>query len=172
MTNKISDKIIQFRVFDKNRDYYGISEVTLPSIELMTESIKGTGIMGEIEIPSMCQTGSMKTTFNFKSVTPEASNLMKPEIHHLELKIAQQSLNKLKRQMGIDKLSVTFCLMPLKFETGKVEAGTPTETSIEFEVFYYKLIMDDKVKFEIDKLNGNYVIDGKDYGREIREALY
>jgi phage tail tube protein FII len=58
-----------------------------------------------------------------------------------------------------------------KYDPGKIEVNAGADGSSEYEVIYYRKIIDGKEVLLIDKFNYKYVVNGKDYMNEIRAAL-
>ena len=50
---KVPEKLINFRVYEDGDDLVGVADVTLPTLDAMTETVKGAGIAGEVESPVM-----------------------------------------------------------------------------------------------------------------------
>ena len=53
MVNQVPEKLINFRVYLDGNNLIGVADVELPSIEAMTETVKGAGIAGEIDSPTL-----------------------------------------------------------------------------------------------------------------------
>lgn len=47
-TNNVPERLIAFRVYGEGNDLLGTANVTLPTIEPMTDTVTGAGIAGEI----------------------------------------------------------------------------------------------------------------------------
>ena len=48
---RIPDKLVQFYVFDSDNLMIGVADLTLPDLSYMSETVKGAGIGGEIDLP-------------------------------------------------------------------------------------------------------------------------
>lgn len=64
----VPEKLINFRVYNESEDLLGLADVTLPSFESMTETIKGAGLAGEIDSPVLGHYGSMEVEFNWRTL--------------------------------------------------------------------------------------------------------
>ena len=62
-------------------------------------------------------------------------------------------------------------VLPKTYETGKFEVGSTTDTSIESEVTYMRMWIDNQEIVEIDKFNYICRINGKDYLEEVRSQI-
>ena len=67
---KIGNKVINYSVYVASKKVGDTVSVELPEIEFLTDSIKGAGIVGEIDLPSLYQVGSMSL-----SISTRVSNI-------------------------------------------------------------------------------------------------
>lgn len=171
MSNPIAERLIGYTAFDDSGELLGVADVQLPDIEYLSDTIKGAGIAGEIDTPIFGHTAAMGMTINWRTLAKHAAYLARPGVHFLEFRSATQVQDGGTGQYSIAKNKVTVRCMPKKIGLGKLDVGTGSETNNEFEVVYIKMVQDDVVTLEIDKLNYIFVIDGVDYLAEIREAL-
>lgn len=169
--NQIPEKLINFRVYEDGADLLGIADVELPAIEAMTETVKGAGIAGEVESPTLGHFGSMSVKINWRTVTRPTVRLAQQRIHNLDLRGAIQVQNAGTGELKVVPLKVTVRGLPKKTELGKLDVGATSDASNEMEVTYIKVVLDSKVLLEIDKYNYICIIDGVDYLKKVREAL-
>ena len=158
----VSTKVENFRAFLDETDYVGTVEVTLPDIEGITDTIKGAGINGEID-DAGTQLKSMKTKFSFTATNQLTSKLYAPKVHRLDLRAAVRDFNPSTGSFADTGRRYVMKLKPIKGTGGKVAPGEKMGNEMEFEVLYYKEIIDGKTMVEIDKLNNKFVVDGFDY---------
>lgn len=53
--------LVNFRVYDgDSNDMIGVADVELPKLEAMTETLKGAGVSGEIDMPVLGHYASME----------------------------------------------------------------------------------------------------------------
>lgn len=168
---KIPDRLIAFRVFDEDSNFIGTSDVELPEIESMTETLTGAGIAGEIDLPTLGQTASMETTLNFKTISTHQLHLMKPKGTTLDFRGSIQQLNTSTAELETVGVKLTMKLFPKKFGLGKLETSTAMDSDSVFEVLYIKMFIDNKEALEIDKSNYIYRINGHDYLADVRSQL-
>lgn len=169
--NNIPEKLINFKVYQDSNDLLGMADVQLPSLEAMTETVKGAGIAGEVESPVLGHFGPMGLTLNWHTPTPKTMALSKQKAHHLELRGAIQIYDAAGGVYKTAQLKVVVKAVPKKLDLGKLDVGAKTDTSNEFECNYIKVWHDGTEKIEIDKFNFICKIDGEDYLAEVREAL-
>ncbi len=167
----IPEKLINFRVYQDGDDLVGVSDVTLPKLEAITETVKGAGIAGEIDSPTMGHFGSMELELNWRSLDKSNIVLAKPTGVALDLRGAVQ-MN--------DNKSGTLSSLPVKIvvrgiakntDLGKLEMGATTDTKNTIEVTYIKIDVDGSTVLEIDKYNYICRIDGDDFLSNVRTAL-
>lgn len=168
----IPEKLNDYRVFvNALPDLRGVADLQLPSLDAMTETVSGAGIAGEYESANLGHFQSMKLTLNWRMITDELLEFLKPETLQVDCRLANQEYDptagkhKFKPNRVVVKGNVT------KNDLGKAEKGSPYDGSTEIEVIYMKLEREGKVLVELDKINYIYIVNGKDYMADIRKAL-
>lgn len=169
--NQVPEKLINFRVYEDGKDLLGVADAQLPSIEAMSDTVKGAGIAGEVDSPVLGHFGSMTLTLNWRTVTRPTVHLAQQRTHNLDLRGAIQVYNSGTGEYKVSPLKVTTRCIPKKTDLGKLDVGASSDASNEFEVTYIKVSLDGKVVIEIDKYNYICVINGTDYLKQVREAL-
>jgi P2 family phage contractile tail tube protein len=169
--NQVPEKVINFRVYEDGADLLGVADVELPSIEAMSETVKGAGIAGEVESPVLGHFGKMSLKINWRTVTKPTVHLAQQKVHNLDFRGAIQVLNAGAGEYRVAPLKVVTRCLPKKTELGKLDVGAKSDASNEFEVIYIKVTLDGKKLLEIDKYNYICEIGGVDYLKEVREAL-
>lgn len=167
----IPDKLINYRVYKDGIDLLGTADITLPEVESLSEAMKGAGIAGEVELPTLGHIAAMSMTINWRTVTKDLIALAAPVIHSLDFRVAQQSFDSVKGKIKTSSVRHVVRAIPKKFAPGKLETGATADASNEFSVTYYKMLVDGKVMIEVDPLNYIYIIDGVDYLKDIRNSL-
>ncbi|MCP4747301.1 MAG: phage major tail tube protein [Desulfobacteraceae bacterium] len=171
MSNPVPEKIINCRVYLDNEVLIGFADAQLPSLEAMTDTIKGAGIAGEVESPSIGHYKPMTVTLNFRSVTDSFAGLAAQKAHSLDIRGAMQVYDAGAGSYKIESVKVMLKAITKKIDLGKLNAGEAQENSFEGEVVYLKLLIDAKEKIEIDKYNFISKVDGVDQLAEVRSAL-
>lgn len=167
----IRDKLIDYTVFKDGVRKLGTADITLPDIEYMSETLKGAGIAGEVEMFTIGQTSSMSITINWNTISSNLTELMAPKAHDLEFHGAQSDYDAGTGEIIIVPVRVNVRTLPKKASTGKFEKASTTDSNNELEVVYYKLVVNEVVLIEIDKFNYIFKIDGVDYLEKVRLAL-
>ncbi|MCM0759608.1 phage major tail tube protein [Sporomusa sphaeroides DSM 2875] len=169
--NRIPEKLINFRAYENGTNFVGLVDAELPKLEAMTETVKGAGIAGEYDSPVIGHYQSMELSLSWRTPTPKSLSLAAPKVHQLDLRGAIQVHDAANGTYRAVPLRVTVNGIPKSTEPGKLEVGSPTDSSNTLEVTYYKVWYDGKEYIEIDKLNFICKIDGVDYLAAVRLAL-
>ena len=56
-----------------------------------------------------------------------------------------------------------------QFSPGTMKSGGRMDSSVTLGLSYYKIVLGSKTMLEIDRLNGVYIINGKDVLKEVRD---
>lgn len=171
MANLIPEKLIAFKVYLDGEDLLGVANVTLPSIEAVTSTVKGAGIAGEYESPTIGHYKSIRLSIKWLTMTTGATVLAKQQSHALELHGAIQVHDAATGLINKPALKIRVNGMPVKFDMGKLDMGSPMDSQIDLELTYIKVTLDGKEVYEIDKLNFVSKVLGEDMLAPIRAAL-
>ncbi len=161
MAKNIPDKINDFNVYDDGNRLIGIGEeVTLPDIEMMSESVIVPG--GEVDSPTIGQFASGQVEIPFQSLTKDAFGMMNPlKAVNITLRASQQEMDG-DGNIVFTGVRAVFRGRPKTLTAGSIKKGSGTGTSIAIEWTYYLLEIDGKKVIEIDKLNSVFKVNGID----------
>ena len=53
MNGMIPEKLVEFKVYSDSHDLLGVSDIELPSLDFMSETVKGAGMAGEVDSPTI-----------------------------------------------------------------------------------------------------------------------
>lgn len=68
--NQVPEVLNDFRVYEEGSDNcLGVAKVELPSESVMTQTVKGVGIAGEVEAPVIGHYSSMETKLTWNTPT-------------------------------------------------------------------------------------------------------
>ncbi len=171
MNKVIPEKLINYRVYDDGNDLLGSTDVELPSIKSLTETLKGAGIAGEIDSPTMGHYASMEVTLNWRTIMKENTQISGTEVKHFDIRGSQQVYDAASKKY---RSVSTRCVIEgtgKEIKLGKFDVGAATGTSTVLEVHYIKLEVDKEVILEIDKYNYIANIGGTDYLESVRSDL-
>ncbi|MFH5187110.1 phage major tail tube protein [Paenibacillus sp. TAB 01] len=168
---QVLEKLTSYSVYLNGSDFLGTADVQLPSLEYLTETVKGAGIAGEVDSPTIGHFGSMTATLNWRAVDPAAVKLAAPVSHALDFRGSMQVYDAGAGGYKSVGVKVSVRAIPKKYDIGKFDIGATTDSSNEFEVTYVKIVIDNKTVVEVDKFNYICIIDGTDYLAAVRENL-
>lgn len=152
----IPEKTINYKLFiDGSASQAALVDADLPEIKMMSDTISGAGIAGEIESPTLGHTSSLILGLNIRSLMGEDFLALAQKSYTLELKAGMQSTDQVN---GVVK-------------TGKLSVGKPTDSKAEFSLTYLKITYDGKEVLEIDKIAMIHKVNGTDYLADLRDAM-
>ena len=145
--------------------------VTYPDLELLTETLKGAGINGEIDLPTYGQFGSLEVEVSHNGLTSDIVSLFGMKTQHLEHRWASQVLNSTTGASEIVGKKIIWRGFPKKLGIGSIEPNKAEEPSSTFELTYMKYMIGGVVALEIDKLNDVFKANGVDYSSAVKNLL-
>lgn len=166
----ISGNVIAHKVIGDRKELGDNVSCTLPSIENATSELKGAGIMGTIDAPSLGQINSLSFEMSQRSLNKESVQLAAPGMHNIELRFVKEVMSG-NGTIIPEGTKIFISGMPKKFDPGKIETATTMDGSLEFEVIRYRIVIAGKEVLLIDKLNYIYKINGVDYLQKVKAAL-
>lgn len=169
--NKIAEKLTNFSAYLEGDIWLGLTDVELPSLDAMTETVKGAGISGEIDTPVIGHYGSMSVKLNWRTVSFEAIRLSEQKIHAIDFRGSQQILNAGTGVYEHQQVKVTVRAIPKATTIGKFEPGSTTGTTNDLELTYIKMEIDGKRILEIDKTAFISFVGGNDPMEQVRKNL-
>ena len=171
MSNIVPEQLINYKIYNGFSDMIGTADVTLPSIEALTNEVKGAGIAGSYNSPVTGHYGPMSMTVNWRVITGDAISLSAPKAHQLDIRGVVDQYDAGSGEKKPVAVVVTVKALPKQVDLGKMDPGQKMDTQSEFEIVYLKIKLGGVKKVEIDKLNYIAEIGGKDYLAEVRAGL-
>lgn len=160
---KTDNGTLNFRVYEDSTVFYGMAEVALPEVNLLSEEVKGGGIAGAFSGVYMGHTEAMAATLNFRSVSSDVTRLMEPRNHQIQLMASQQIWDSAAGAFNETGIKHVLVGTPSKYNPGKLATASPTETTVELAVTYFATFIDGVKKMEIDPINCIFFMNGKDW---------
>jgi len=175
MNNNIIPELLNhYNVYnDAAKKLIGISgEIELPDFEAMTDTIEGAGVLGEIEDPVTGQFSSMKMTIPFAVLYEDLFSLMNTTTPpQLTLRASMQCMDPTTGETGYYPVKIVVRGKASKTALGKVTKGKKGEPSIELELMYIMIQINNKTTVELDKLNFRFILNGVDLLEKIRSQI-
>ena len=172
---RIPNHVSNYSIFKDGRRLIGLADVTLPNMQNMTDTLKGSGIFGEIDMPVQCHFQAMSVTMNWHTIMDGAVFATTQEKSILDAWAAIQEDDPGLHQIVHSGWRFVMGTAPKLLNLGKLEVGTKGEASTEYELISLRCLRDDRTMFEIDKenavcrwWNGNTLVD---YGARIRQLI-
>lgn len=171
MSHKIPEALIDLRVYLDDVNMLGIADAELPDLEAMTETVSGSGIMGEVDAPILGQYGSLTVKLKFRTLTNTLAALKAPGAHLVTLRGAIQI-----NDAGTGALTPVGVKCVVRGRTkkaglGKLESAKPMDNEVEIEAAYLKLSLNEEEIIELDKYNYILKINGEDHMAPVRQQL-
>lgn len=173
--SKIGTKTIQYSIYDRTNGkatfVEDTSSYTRPEIAMMSDGLTGSGIMGEIDLPTLGQLDSMEIEMNLNKTNERAIAMFAPGAHTVEVRWATNVLNTATGSSSVQANKEIVKYLPKTLGLGDIENNETNEGNLVGEVLTYQYIINGKTVIKIDKLNNVFIINGKDYSAAIRSAL-
>jgi len=165
MTQAIPEIINAFNVYNKNgKAFLGISgAVTLPSMDAITETISGAGILGEYETAVPGQFSSITLEVPFRILDTDAFSIMDMNSNvDLTFRASEQSTVKATGALKYSGMRIVTRGRFKNLSAGSLENGKQMGSSITLEILYYMVEIDKTKVLELDKLNSVFRVNGVD----------
>lgn len=169
ITNKVVEYTVYVRENGKATKIDDTTSVTLPSIEKLTDTIKGSGIIGEIDLPTYGQIGSMETEVATRATNDKWGTLI--TANEIEYRWVTDVVDPSTAKVTVYSHKAFLKVINKKAEEGKLESGSAQDGSASFEVIAYKRIINGNEILNIDKLNRIYAINGVNMFDNINQYL-
>ncbi|WP_445506768.1 phage major tail tube protein [Niallia sp. 03190] len=168
----IPDKITDFNAYEENNKLVGLTgEVALPSLEAMTSTMSGAGLLGEVESVNIGHFGSVAIELTWKVLYDKTFNLMTYSGKPLILRGAVQYIDGATGKPSFKGIKITIKWMPKGLDLGKLAQNAQSESKNTLEIFYIKVEIDGKEMLELDKFNYVYRVNGQDQLSDIKKLI-
>lgn len=165
----IPDKLTLCNIYQSGRKLIGVAEeITLPDVEMATETIGGFGMLGEIDSPSRTNINAMEQEISFRMLDEDIFSVMAVG-GTVDLTI-RAGMQRMKGSGGLEEVGIRVVERGIfkGFTSGSMKQGSPMNAAIKLELLYLTIEIDGEEKVEIDKLNCVYKINGKDLLKKAR----
>lgn len=167
----IPEAIHDFNLYLSGNKLAGITgEVTMPTLEAMTSTVSGAGLLGEYEAPIPGHFGSLEQQIPFRCINKDYFNMVDTTTPvELTLRGAIQYNVATTQAADYMGMRVVFRGKPKNVEIGKVAQRSSMDSSITLELTYIYIEMDGKPKIELDKINPTWKINGVDQLAKVKQ---
>ena len=171
MANAILPEVLNhFNIYDSGAKLVGVSgEVELPDFEAITDTIEGSGVLGELEDPVTGQFSSMQIKIPFAVLYDsmfKILNTTKPPT--LTIRGSMQCIDPSTGVTDYYPVKVVVRGKAKTTKLGKIVKGKKMEAEVELEIHYISVDINNKNVVTLDKLNFKYSINGVDLMAKIR----
>lgn len=166
------EQVINYEVYVEGGRLLGTGSIELPELQFMTQTIKGAGIAGEYEAPTLAHLQSLEMKLTFRALFDKPVELMQQRLAtNLSCRGALQRYDPTLGLTKVVRVQVDFRGRPKGINLGKLEPGELTDTEITFECDIISVKIDGKEIFLHDKLNFISRVNGVDQLLDVRMAL-
>lgn len=169
--NKYDLAFINFKAYEGKDTYLGMTEVALPTLAFLTQTLSGVGISGNLEAALIGQMEAMTMTITFRNLTEETIKISTPCRHRLELYGALQAEDSATGEESIDAVKHILTVFPKSIGGGKLARASTGDPSGEYAVRYWATYVRNKRMMELDPANNICFMNGKDYLAPVRKAM-
>ena len=169
--NDVMQQNINYEVYVDGSRYLGTSSVDLSEINYMTNEIKGAGIAGQIDMPTLSHIENLEITLHWRSIFERPTYLLGQNSFMLSLRGAMQKYDAATGVLKVLPVRIDVRGLTTGANLGKLEPAEQTDTESKFNLDYIKIMVDNVKIFEHDKFNFIHEVEGVDYLRDVRIAL-
>lgn len=173
--SNLSTKTIQYSVYDRTNGTAKYVEdtasYTRPDIEMLSDTIKGAGIMGEIDLPTLGAISAMAIEMTLNKTNKSVVELFSPGVHIIETRWVNNVMDSSTGETSIQGNKEIMKVLPKTLGMGDIESNETNEGTYSAEVLTYEYIVDGESLLKIDKLNNVFIVNGVDYSEALRNAL-
>lgn len=171
MSKDIKSMVVASRFFDDGVELSSITSADVPGITLDAADIKGSGVMGTLNLPATGQIGSMEYVVHSRGVEADTDRLSRPGTHVQEMRYAQDTYNTNTGTITQEKVKLIVTGVFKSSDGGRIEPGAAVESSATYEVMRMQKFVAGKETLLIDKVKQIFKINGTDHWEKIRSAL-
>lgn len=167
----INPAVINYTMYENSSEYVGLAQVTLPSMQLLTQNVRGAGIAGEIETVLIGQMQAMEIQIQMLTLTKQGIDLAEQRVHTWEFREAQQRVNGQSGDHEVEAVKHVIKAFPKQMDGGTLSPQSTSSPNINAAVYYWAEYRDGVKVLELDPLNYICYINGTDYLAQVRRAL-
>jgi uncharacterized protein len=171
----IPNHVTNYSIFLGGKRLIGLADVTLPHLENLADTLKGSGIFGEIDMPVQAHFKSFTVTLKWLTIVDDAVFATIQDGAQLDAWAAHQLHDSGTNRIIHQGWRYIMGTAPKGFNLGKLEVGTKGEGESEYELISLRALRNDQIMFELDKenavcrwFNGIQLVDS---ARRIRQLI-
>lgn len=150
---QIPNHVTNYSIFLGGRRLIGLADVELPKLENLADTLKGSGIFGEVDMPVQAHFKSFTVKLKWITIVDDAIFATIQDGAQLDAWAAHQL-----HDSGTNKIIHTgwryiMGTAPKGFSLGKLEVGAKGEGESEYELISIRALRNDQIMLELDKEN-------------------
>jgi len=149
----IPNHVTNYSIFLQGKRLIGLADVTLPHLENLAETLKGSGIFGEIDMPVQAHFKTFTVTLKWLTIVDDAIFATIQDGAQLDAWAAHQLHDSSTNRIVHHGWRYIMGTAPKGFNLGKLEVGTKGEGESEYELISLRALRNDQIMFELDKEN-------------------
>jgi P2 family phage contractile tail tube protein len=151
----------------------GTVTVELPSFELMSNTFKGAGVGGEINVPAPGVMNAQTATISVPVIYSDITKYMELGTTRT-LDLRNEIIVNNKDTHALERAPNRWVLKGALSQAnpGKIEQGAAADASIVMQVYYAHHWLDGDEILEWDPFKGIYTVNGKDLMDETRRNVF
>ncbi len=143
------------------------AEITPPDVEFVTATLQAGG---EIEVPIAGLINAMELGITAQGISNRMTKLAEPEKHTIVCNAVQQVIG-IDGTTSNEQVKYTFTGFGKKVPSTSTKQGEASSQEYTVSVISYKATVGGEVITNVNKLTGDCIINGKNYGIKIRALL-
>ena len=168
----LTPTVVNYMVYTEDeKEFLGTAQVTLPSLNFMTQEVRGSGIMGAITVPIISELQSMQIQLQMMALSDQAYKIAEHKVQTLILYEVQENMNGSTYAMDVASVKHTMKIMTTQMDGGTLQPQSVSNPNINASVLYWKVERDSAKIMELDPINYICFINGTDYATKIRTAM-
>lgn len=167
---EIPSLLNHYKVYKDGENLVGVSgEVELPELSAITDTLEGTGVLGEIEDPATGQFESATVKIPFANLYVSVYDICNVnDVPQLTLRGSEQVQDSTTGKTIYEPVRVVIRGKAKTITNGSMQKGKKMEAEVELEILYIKIEVNNEELLELDKLNFVYKVRGVDLLADIR----
>lgn len=171
---KVPEIITGFKVYKGSsaggERMVGVSgKIDIPALEAITETISGSGFLGEIEVATPGEFSNIEMEIPYIGICDDMFEFRMNKRETITLRACEQSTVVADGSKTQDNFTFIIGGTVKTYKAGTLEKGKRMESSVALTVTYLKILNGDKELLELDKYNEVFKINGVDQLAEIRD---
>lgn len=150
---QIPNHVTNYSIFLAGKRLIGLADVTLPHLENMADTLKGSGIFGEIDMPVQAHFKAYSVTLKWLTIVDDAVFATIQDGAQLDAWAANQLHDSGTNRIVHTGWRYIMGTAPKGFNLGKLEVGAKGDNESEYELISLRVLRNDRIMFEVDKEN-------------------